>query len=200
MRSLVQIVVLGLTLGASGIALADDAAGAATQNSGWWQLRARGVYLHPSSSALAYTTISGAAYPEVSAEWSVGSSWSAELAIATPTNFSLQSGGEAIRIMANTLTAKYLFAPTPAFSPYLGVGLHYTSLSLVRGGIDSIDSSKVGWVAQAGMDVNVGGNWFVNADVRYLGNLDPSGRLAGAPRTVKIDPTLIGVGFSYRWH
>jgi outer membrane protein len=200
MRLLLQVAVLGAYLGASGVALADDAAGSATQGSGWWQLRARGVYLHPSSSALDYTTISGAAYPEVSAEWSVGSSWSAELAVATPTNFSLQSGGEAIRIMANTLTAKYLFAPTPAFGPYLGVGLHYTSLSLVRGGVDSIDGSSVGWVAQAGMDVNIGGSWFANADVRYLGRLEPSGRLAGAPRAAKIDPTLIGIGISYRWH
>lgn len=82
---------------------------------------------------------------------------------------------------------------------YVGAGLHVTTLSLVSSRADSVSSTSAGWVAQAGIDANVGGNWFLDADVRKLGNMSPSGTVGGQSREIKIDPTLIGVGISYRW-
>jgi hypothetical protein len=39
--------------------------------------------------------------------------------------------------------------------------------------------------------------WVVNADCRKPGNTSPSGTVGGQARTLKIDPTLIGVGIGY---
>lgn len=102
---------------------------------GIFQLGLRAVYLNPQSSPLGpYSSISGKVYPEIDGEWFLGRSWSAELAIAAPTNFSTNAfDGAAIRLMPITWTAKYLFAPESRLRPYLGVGLQYTRSSLVGG-------------------------------------------------------------------
>lgn len=60
------------------------------------------------------------------------------------------------------------------FSPFLGLGYHYTEVSKVRSnaaladyaGLD-IDSGG-GVAATAGLDVSIGQRWFVRGDVRYL--------------------------------
>ncbi|GEM_PF-5905110 len=178
--------------------LAADAARADPDGTGV-ELRLRAVYLEPSSGALAYTTISGATTGEGSVEWWLDERFTVEVAVGAPAEYDLSSGGERLRIGPSTLTAKYSFAPSPAVRPYLGAGLHLTTLSVVNGGSDTIDSSRFGWVAQAGLEFELGERWYVGADLRHLFHLEPSGRLGGVPREAKIDPNLFGLGIAYRW-
>lgn len=64
----------------------------------------RAVYPNPSSGALDFTKVRGNTYPEISAEWALVPHWSMEAAIGIPTNYSLNSGSEELRIMPMTLT------------------------------------------------------------------------------------------------
>jgi outer membrane protein len=199
MRLLILTGVVATGLAASLASHAATAPDDATHGLTGWELRARAVELSPSSNALDYTTVSGTTYAEISGEWALPSNWSMEVAVGTSADYDLNSGGEMLRMMPNTLTVKYSVVPSPSFRPYVGAGLHVTLLNLVHPRSDDISGSRVGWVLQAGMDVDVGANWFVNVDLRYLGKLDPSGRVGGALRTITLNPTLLGAGIGYRW-
>lgn len=182
---------------------ADESSG----GEGTFQLGLRAVYLHPQGSpAGAYSSISGKVYPEVEGEWLFGRSWSTELAIGAPTDFSTTGfDGAAIRLMPITWTAKYRFAPESRLRPYLGVGVQYTRSSLEGGypnNYTTIESSTAGVAAQAGLELRASAGWYVNMDIRYLAGLEPrtgteQSGLGG--EQIKIDPLLYGVGFSYRW-
>jgi outer membrane protein len=166
---------------------------------GPFQLRLRGVYAHPDTGsdafALGSTQIPGNQakldsefYPELSGEYYFTDSLSTELAVALPTKFKASVSGTAIgseKLMPNTWTLKYAFNVPETFRPYLGAGVHYTDISSQQLAIPagsfanaglaatplSTDSSKFGWVGQAGVDIRVARAWFVNLDARYLGNL-----------------------------
>lgn len=60
-----------------------------------------------------------------------------------------------------------------------------------------------GWAAQAGVDIDVRDNWFVNLDVKYIDmnttaslNTTNLGRLRV---NVDIDPVIFGAGVGYRF-
>ena len=216
-------------------ALASSNSDVADWKDGPYQLRLRGVYLDPANRSNAFsiqtpcagiapcfTTVPSNAvylgseiYAELSGEWYFTSHLSTELALAVPTNSSTQlktpklNLGD-IKLMPNTLTLKYNFAPQATFRPYVGAGVDYTKISSSNFGIPatsnsvptslSTDGSSFGWVAQAGFDVRIARSWFLNADVRYLGDVDTnikssSGRLT----TARIDPMLYSIGFGYRF-
>jgi outer membrane protein len=168
-----------------------------------FQIRVRAIYLNPNRPVILTANLAGNFYPELSGEWFLLPGWSTELAIALPTDFNL-SDGTTIRMMPNTWTVKYEI-PTgePAVHPYLGFGLDYSRLSLYTHhplDYDSIDSSSVGWVAQAGAEARVAPGWLVNLDLRYLGDLEPRSFQGPSHQYLgtkyKIDPFLLGVGVS----
>jgi outer membrane protein len=169
-----------------------------------FQVRVRAVYLNPNRPVTLSDNLAGNFYPELSGEWFLLPAWSTELAIALPTDFNL-SDGTTIRMMPNTWTVKYeIPAAQPAVHPYVGFGLDYTRLSLNTHDPldhDSIDSSSIGWVAQAGADARLAQSWFVNLDLRYLGDLEPRSFQGPSHEYLgtkyKIDPFLLGVGVSY---
>lgn len=169
-----------------------------------FQIRVRAIYLNPNRPVTLVENLAGNFYPELSGEWFLLPGWSTELAIALPTDFNL-SDGPTIRLMPNTWTVKYeIPSGEPAVHPYVGFGLDYSRLSLTTHELldhDSIDSSSIGWVAQAGADAQVAPSWFVNLDLRYLGDLEPRSLQGPSHEYLgtkyKIDPFLLGVGVSY---
>jgi outer membrane protein len=169
-----------------------------------FQIRVRAIYLNPNRPVTLVENLAGNFYPELSGEWFLLPGWSTELAIALPTHFNL-SDGPTIRMMPNTWTVKYeIPGGQPAVHPYVGFGLDYSRLSLNTHELldhDSIDNSSVGWVAQAGADAQVAPSWFVNLDLRYLGDLEPRSLQGPSHEYLgtryKIDPFLLGVGVSY---
>jgi outer membrane protein len=169
-----------------------------------FQIRVRAIYLNPNRPVTLFENLAGNFYPELSGEWFLLPGWSTELAIALPTDFNL-SDGPTIRLMPNTWTVKYeIPSAQPAVHPYVGFGLDYSRLSLNTHNLldhDSIDSSSIGWVAQAGADAQVAPSWFVNLDLRYLGDLEPRSLQGPSHEYMgtryKIDPFLVGLGVSY---
>lgn len=199
MRPIIYVAISTVVLAATLAAHAADTAVDSGADFSGWELRARAVYLKPSSNALDYTSVSGQTTFEASGEWALPSNFSLEVAVGAPTNYSLNSGGESLRLMPSTFTGKYSLVPSESLRAYVGAGLHITAVSLSNSTTDSISGSSVGPVIQAGLEMRVGGSWFVNADFRYLDRMDPSGRIGGALRTIKLDPTLFGLGIGYHW-
>ncbi|MFU8814355.1 MAG: OmpW/AlkL family protein [Pseudomonadales bacterium] len=103
-----------------------------------------------------------------------------------------------------TLSVVYHFLPDGAIQPYLGAGLNVTlffdesTKGALAGTNLSLDNS-VGAAAVFGVDVALGSNWFLNADVRYL-DIETDAKLDGAKLgTVKIDPWAFGLNLAYRF-
>jgi outer membrane protein len=90
--------------------------------------------------------------------------------------------------------------------PYIGAGINYTLIYDQTGflGTDSdageVDlSDSFGWVAQAGLDYDIGERALFNLDVKYVSlNTDVS---VGGDEvdTVDVNPVLVRVGFGYRF-
>ncbi|HTT03272.1 MAG TPA: OmpW family outer membrane protein [Steroidobacteraceae bacterium] len=174
---------------------------------GSMEVRVRAIYLYPKSATALNESLDGGFYGDLSAEWFFTPRWSAELALAFPTDFTHHYFdpmgaplSDDIKLMPNTLTVKYSLQSTDSLYPYLGAGMHYTTLSR-----DSpnpalgVQSPSVGWTAQTGLEWRLIPGWYFNADVRYLGNLETRTTAPLAPQThLRIDPFLFGIGFGFR--
>ena len=90
--------------------------------------------------------------------------------------------------------------------PYIGAGINYTLIydktgflgTETEGGeVDLSDS--FGWVAQAGLDYDIGARALFNVDVKYV-SLNTDVSVGGEDvDTVDVNPLLIRVGFGYRF-
>lgn len=106
------------------------------------------------------------------------------------------------------LTLQYHFMPDAQLRPYIGAGFNYTTfsrvnlapLNAVSGGTNSIDRTNFGGVLQAGFDVKVGANSFINFDVKkvYI-QTDLTNSVLGKLSTIKGDPLLVGIGYGFRF-
>jgi outer membrane protein len=102
------------------------------------------------------------------------------------------------------LTAKYNFLPDGAFRPYLGVGINLTIISDVHLTVPTVgpltlDSTSVGPAAQAGFDVQLAPNWFLNADVKWA-QIRSDVKFEGTRISqARLDPLLYGIGIGYRF-
>ena len=114
-------------------------------------------------------------------------------------------------VLPPTLTLQYHLIPTGNFHPYVGAGLNYTffykdkastGLQTAVGPTSVHLSDSFGWAAQAGMDIDVASNLFVNFDVKYI-DMRTKARLnttALGTETVKvkINPIVVGIGVGFR--
>lgn len=103
-----------------------------------------------------------------------------------------------------TLSVVYHLLPEAAIQPYVGLGLNVTlffdedTRGPLAGSNLSLDNS-VGAAAVVGVDIELGSNWFLNADVRYL-DIETDAKLDGvALETVEIDPWAFGLNLGYRF-
>jgi outer membrane protein len=95
--------------------------------------------------------------------------------------------------------------------PYVGAGLNYTmfySDKASAGIIAAAGSTNVhlkdsfGWAAQAGVDIDLAPNMFLNIDVKYI-DIATTARLSTAnlgTQSVKVNlnPLVFGVGLGFR--
>lgn len=112
-----------------------------------------------------------------------------------------------VRLLPPTLTAQWHFLPQATINPYVGAGINYTFFYGVKGSTLPIIysthySDNVGAALQAGADIHVRGNWYVNLDVKKL-FLETDVTLGTAVGQVKakvnLDPWLMGAGIGYRF-
>jgi outer membrane protein len=117
-------------------------------------------------------------------------------------------------LLPPTLMLQYHFFMDNGVKPYVGAGVNYTVFFNQGSGPYFHDFSldnNWGWALQAGVDIPIGGNWFLNFDVKKIfldtsasvwlnrNVLTPTHHGALITADVTVDPWLIGVGIGYRF-
>lgn len=113
-------------------------------------------------------------------------------------------------IFPPALTLQYHLDPIGGFKPYAGVGVQYIAFfdtqSNDLGGSMDIDNAW-GFTLQAGVDVELGSGWYLNADLKKTW-LDTSWTITGSPVTAgapisgsfDLDPWIVSAGIGYRFN
>lgn len=192
---------------------------------GDWVVRARLISVSPDedSSAISATAVPGAVagsgvsvdndvVPEVDFTYMLTSNWGLELILATSDHDASANGTLNVlgniadaKVLPPTLTLQYHFAPSSNIRPYAGAGINYTHFydEDVGGGLDAPGASvdfddSWGLALQAGVDVDINKEWFVNFDVKYI-DIDTEATfknttLGTVTADVDIDPWVFGIG------
>jgi outer membrane protein len=125
------------------------------------------------------------------------------IAAVTPHDVRTSSGIDAgsAWLLPPTLTLQYHITQFDGFKPYVGAGVNYTHFYNEKpGALTSVDyKDSFGAALQAGVDVPLSGNWYLNADVKKV-FISTTAKFAGGVRAdVDIDPWLIGAGIGYKF-
>ncbi|MGO4999311.1 OmpW family outer membrane protein [Oceanisphaera sp. W20_SRM_FM3] len=135
--------------------------------------------------------------------------WGVELLGATPFSHGvdLEGAGEVAKVkhLPPSLMAQYYFGNSQSkVRPYVGAGINYTFFFDEKG-VNALDGAKInassswGWAAQAGIDMAVNENWFVNSSLWYM-DIDTEVTINGGSATkTSIDPVGVMVGLGYRF-
>jgi outer membrane protein len=212
------------------MALGLSAMPAAAYEAGDWVVRGRIINVNPNDDSSAVTvsglgTLAGTGVSvdddttlELDFTYMLDPHWGLELILATTKHHAKPNGTLAgalsssstlleTGVLPPTLTLQYHFQPNSNIRPYAGVGINYTHFydEEVKGALDQ-PGAKVdlkdswGLAAQAGVDVDINKDWFVNFDVKYI-NIDTDASytntaLGGASVDVDvdIDPWVFGIG------
>lgn len=196
------LIAAALLAAAAGAAQAQQAAA-----EGPWLVRARAVHLASDNkdSTPLDLSINDKWLPEVDFTYFFTPNIAAELILTVPQKQRLSSGvlgGQigTLKHLPPSLTAQYHFTNFTGFKPYLGAGINYTRFSSVHlpAGV-GIDKSSWGGALQAGVDIPVAKNVYLNIDVKKV-YIKTDVSAAGAQiGTFKVDPVLFGVGIGYRF-
>jgi len=189
---------------------------------GDWMVRVRAVYVdwvQESSPVAALAVPANGIHlenkmvPEVDISYFFTKNIAAELILTYPQKHTVSVVGVgdvgSLKELPPALTLQYHFMPDAQFRPYLGAGFNYTTFSSVNlaplnaltpGSVNTIDRTNFGGVLQAGFDVKVGANSYINFDVKkvYI-QTDLTNSVLGKLSTIKGDPLLVGIGYGFRF-
>ena len=178
---------------------------------GPWMVRLRAVSLQPADKSDAAPGIpadaihvSSRTLPEVDISYFFTKNLATELVLTVPQEHDVTLAGTKIgtfKELPPTLLAQWHFRPGQTVDPYVGLGANLTLISDVKlaGGALDLDKSSVGPAAQAGADIQVAKQCFINLDVKYV-QIRSDVKAGGAKvTTVKVDPMLYGLGVGYRF-
>jgi len=171
-----------------------------------WLVRVRAVHLdsaNKDSTGLGLS-VNNKTIPEVDISYFFNKNVAAELILTVPQKHDLSSsvlGGRigSLKHLPPSLLLQYHF-DAPGFKPYVGAGVNYTRFSNVNlpAGVD-IDRNSWGGALQAGVDIPLGKNLYLNVDVKKV-YIRTDVTLAGVNKgTFKVDPVLVGVGLGWRF-
>lgn len=188
------------------------------KQAGTFMIRARGIGVFPLNSSSSISVIGGhvdatnTGAPEVDFSYFLTDNIAVELIAATTrhdisaVNSALGSRAAvgSVWVLPPTLTVQYHFMPHERFSPYIGAGINATffySAHAAGGAVHSLGfDNNVGAVIQAGVDYNLAGHWFLNADVKQI-FLNTTASINGGAIKAKtaLNPLVIGAGIGYRF-
>lgn len=116
-----------------------------------------------------------------------------------------QTKGTSFKHLPPTFSAKYLFTPDAAFSPYVGVGLNYTLVFDEKSDLGKLKGKdSFGVAANVGFEYRLPNSpWGVTADLRYVKiesdlTLD-TGTGAKDIGTLVVDPMVFGLSAAYHF-
>ena len=197
-KQVIAAAVLGLVMATSAFAQAAP--------QGPWQVRVRALHLdsaNKDSTGLGLS-VNNKTIPEVDISYFFNKNVAAELILTVPQKHDLSSsvlGGRigSLKHLPPSLLLQYHF-DAPGFKPYVGAGVNYTRFSNVNlpAGVD-IDRNSWGGALQAGVDIPLSKNLYLNFDVKKVyikTDVFAGGAKAG---TFKVDPVLVGVGLGWRF-
>lgn len=196
-----------------------------------WKVRVRGIGVVPNESATigiigGDANISNALVPELDFTYYFTKNIAAELILGTtkhdvhtvgsdisaiggPTRYNVDLGS--VMLLPPTLTVQYHFNQScdNVFKPYIGAGVNYTIFYDVKSGdvVKEVQyDNALGYAAQAGFDLMVTDQFFINADVKRLFlktdvTVDASNLAPGLsiPAEVDINPWIIGMGVGMKF-
>ena len=177
-----------------------------------WLVRARAVHIDPAdkSDPVAGTGASdrigveNKTIPEVDISYFFTPNFAAELVLTYPQKHEVYLDGKSIgtfKHLPPTLLAQYHFTPNKTVSPYVGLGVNWTTFSKNKllDGQGSLEHDSFGLAAQAGIDFKLDRNWSLNVDVKKV-QIRSDVLIGGVKASkVKVDPVLFGVGVGYRF-
>ncbi|NVJ69883.1 MAG: OmpW family protein [Alphaproteobacteria bacterium] len=190
----------------AGVAQADS-------DKGPWQVRLRLIDVAPDESSTVsiggQANVDSSVVPELDISYFWTDNWSTELILAT-SKHDVTATGTALGdlslghtwVLPPTLLMQYHFNPEGTFRPYMGAGVNYTFFYNGKSGdVDSINyDNGFGFALQAGTDIAIDEDWFINLDVKKLWlNTDVSINGGAVTADVDLDPWVFGVGFGYRF-
>jgi outer membrane protein len=195
------------------VALATPLAAQAEQ--GDWLFRVGMSQVNPEKENLdlgnAFVVVDDDISPTFNISYFLSDSISTELLAAWPFTHGIDlrpyAGGKErvghVDLLPPTLSLNWHFNTDGTVRPYIGAGVNYTLLSgeETRGALGGsslkLDDS-FGAAGQVGVDIG-DGNWFVNANVRYM-QIEADAELDGADiGTVDINPWVYGVHIGYKF-
>lgn len=204
---------------------------AAAYEAGDWLVRGRIAHISPNDDSGTLTldgvdqgtkgvTVDSDTIPELDITYMVDRNWGVELILGYSNHTvtgekSWASLGDVIdaKVLPPTLTLQYHFAPDSNIRPYIGAGVNYTYFfdEEVAGSVLPSSNSKVklesswGLAAQAGVDIAINDDWFVNLDVKYI-QMDTTAKFSNvidgthsAKINADIDPFVYGIGIGRRF-
>ena len=175
-----------------------------------WMVRGRAIAVVPQEDASlsigGNVEIDNTVVPELDITYFFDKNWSTELILAvTPHDVTATAGNidlGSVWLLPPTLTLQYHFDTDESWKPYLGAGINYTRFFNADKGpaIASIDyESSIGPALQAGFDVPLQEDWYLNFDVKKIW-VNTDVRVNGTINAdVDIDPWVVGIGLGYRF-
>ena len=193
-----------------------------------WILRAGVGAVQPESKNLTFTDgidtfqidVANASSMTLGATYMINPNWAVDLLASMPFEHDIRAtiNGDSARIgkasqLPPTLSVQYHFSPDANFSPYVGLGLNWTTFfneklvsAMADQGVDTLKlKDSYGFAGQLGADWAINNNWLVNLDVRYV-NIESKayvdGPAFGSPETIgtiKINPIVYALNLGYRF-
>jgi outer membrane protein len=183
------------------------AAGQVAAQESPWLVRARAVNVASTDNngtSTAHLAVKDKTIPEVDVTYFFNKNVAAELILTVPQEMTVSAGANVgtFKALPPTLTLQYHFTDFNGYKPYVGAGLNYTKIShqnIGTNGSLGLSDHSTGLALQAGVDIPVTKQVSLNFDIKkvqiktdvYSGTTNTG--------TLKLDPTLIGVGVGYRF-
>jgi len=188
-----------------------------------WIFRVRAIDISPDSSSSeildtgTYVDVDSAWTVEVDLTYMFNEHVGLELIAATANHDLSTTGGAlgganagSVWVLPPTLTLQYFFG-TGTIRPYIGAGINYTvfygydlSDDLASLGITDVTfSNSFGFDGDIGVDFSIGGNWVLNADIKYIQISTDADLKVGSETldtiSVDVDPWVFGLGVGIRF-
>ena len=215
MQSNHKILITGLVLAATTLAASNNAC---ANDQGDFLVRGRLINVNPNDSSSAVSgiadsgvTVDSKSTVELDFTYMVKPNIGLELILAT-TKHDIKGDGSISAlgkigetgVLPPTLTAQYHFAPKASVRPYAGVGINYTlfysakTAGALAGSSLSLDNS-FGLAAQAGVDIDINKEWFMNLDMKYISIKTTATIDSNTSVDVDINPWVLGIGIGKKF-